>query len=71
MGEQIMIACDQGAGLPCRTPGCLTAVTSAPSGRWFITMGHPGYNSPANNRRGYATAAAARAAVRRYTGGAR
>lgn len=25
------------------------------TGRWFITMGHAGFNSPANNDRGYAT----------------
>jgi hypothetical protein len=38
----------------------------AETGRWFITMGHPGYNSPANNRDGYTTEASARAAIHRY-----
>ena len=45
---------------------CGEAAKQAPSGRWFITMGHPGFNSPANNREGYASEAAARAAVLRY-----
>jgi hypothetical protein len=30
--------------------------------RYFITMGRPGFNLPANNRNGYATAKAAEAA---------
>jgi hypothetical protein len=34
--------------------------------RWVITMGHAGYNSPANNRAGYATRASALAAVKHY-----
>jgi hypothetical protein len=36
------------------------------SGRYFITMGHPGFNSPANNRGGYASRAKAEAAMRHY-----
>lgn len=36
------------------------------SGRWFIAMGQPGFNSPANNRDGYASEASAIAASRRY-----
>lgn len=36
------------------------------TGRWFITMGQPGFNSPANNRDGYASEAAALAARDRY-----
>lgn len=36
------------------------------TGRWFITMGHPGFNSPANNREGYLTRERAEAAQRRY-----
>lgn len=36
------------------------------SGRWYITMNHPGFNSPANNRDGYETKAAAVAAIRFY-----
>jgi hypothetical protein len=35
--------------------------------RWFITMGHPGFNSPANNAFGYATQAHAFAAITRYS----
>jgi len=30
--------------------------------RYFISMGRPGFNLPANNRKGYATAKAAEAA---------
>lgn len=33
--------------------------------RWFVTFGHPAFNSVANNGGGYATERAARAAVRR------
>lgn len=36
-------------------------------GRWFITFGHPGFNSPANNFGGYGTRAKAQAAIQRYT----
>jgi hypothetical protein len=25
------------------------------TGRWFITLGMPGFNTPANNSRGYST----------------
>jgi hypothetical protein len=32
---------------------------AADSGRWFITIGHAGFNLPANNGRGYATREAA------------
>ena len=46
--------------------GCGEAAKQAPTGRWFITMGHPGFNSPANNRSGYASQSAALAAVRKY-----
>ena len=34
--------------------------------RFFIGIGFPGFNSPANNRSGYVTAQAARAASLRY-----
>lgn len=34
------------------------------SGRFFIRFGHAGFNLPANNRNGYATAAAASRASR-------
>ena len=47
--------------------GCATAVKENPAtGRWFITMGHPGFNSPANNRDGYATKRAAEKALAMY-----
>lgn len=36
------------------------------TGRWYITMGRPGYNSPANNRDGYASEGAALDAHNRY-----
>lgn len=46
---------------------CPTAVKeNSATGRWFITMGHPGFNSPANNRDGYSSMLAAEQAIRRY-----
>jgi hypothetical protein len=51
----------------CHATGCPVAVKENPAtGRFFITMGHPGFNSPANNGAGYATRAKALAAIRRY-----
>lgn len=51
----------------CRSHECRDAVKLDPaSGNWFITMGHPGFNSRANNREGYAQPNFARAAIRRY-----
>lgn len=47
---------------------CTNAVQQDAAGRWFITMGHPGLNSTANNRRGYATKAAAIAACQKCAG---
>lgn len=35
-------------------------------GRWFITAGHCGFNSNANNGRGYATAEMARKSSERF-----
>lgn len=53
----------------CSHPDCPEAVKQNPAtGRFFITMGHPGFNSRANNRDGYATRDAALAAFRRYLG---
>ena len=43
-------------------------VIQMPDERWYITMGHAGYNSPANNGFGYETEAKAMAAHRRYKG---
>jgi hypothetical protein len=52
----------------CHATGCPQAVKErAETGRFYITMGHPGFNSPANNRDGYATKAKALAAIRRYS----
>ncbi len=52
----------------CRDPNCREAVKRDPeTGRFFITMGHPGFNSPANNGAGYGSAAKARAWVRSYS----
>lgn len=51
----------------CRNAACPEAVKENPAtGRWFITMGHPGFNARANNLAGYATKAKALAAVARY-----
>lgn len=53
--------------------GKRVAVTMRPRGdrgemklRFYIVMGWPGFNSPANNRDGYATAELALAASLRY-----
>lgn len=46
---------------------CLEPVKQGPGG-WYITIGHAGFNSPANNRTGYKTRAAAIAAHRKYAG---
>jgi hypothetical protein len=46
--------------------GHADAAKQAPTGRWFITMGHPGFNSTANNRDGYASQAKAEAAIAKY-----
>ena len=42
----------------------VTSTSGAP--RYFIALGYAGFNSAINNREGYATAAAARAASVRY-----
>jgi hypothetical protein len=49
--------------------GCAHAVKKNPvTDRWFITMGHPGFNSRANNGSGYITKQDAEKAIRRYGG---
>lgn len=49
--------------------GCANAVKINPAtGRWFITMGHPGFNSPTNNRDGYSSAERAKTAIKLYRG---
>lgn len=57
--------CNLSAGV-CRA--CAEPVAQATTGRWYITIGHAGFNSTANNRNGYATRAAAVAAHRKYAG---
>lgn len=53
----------------CRDAHCVEAVKENPAtGRWYITMGHAGFNTRANNGSGYATRAAALAVHRRYHG---
>lgn len=54
----------------CSHPDCPEGVKENPeTGRFYITMGHPGFNSRANNGNGYATRAAAYATIRRFMGG--
>jgi len=49
--------------------GCGVEVKQNPeTGRWFITMGHPGFNSYVNNRSGYATKETAIRLMRYYGG---
>lgn len=38
--------------VPCKGY-CGDSIKQAPTGRWYITIGHPGFNLPANNRNGY------------------
>lgn len=44
---------------------CREAVV-AHNGKFFVTFGHCGFNSPTNNGSGYASEARARAAIRMY-----
>jgi len=51
----------------CRNANCDTAVAQfSETGRWYITFGHAGYNSPANNSNGYASKAKALASMKKY-----
>ena len=51
----------------CRSLKCAEAVKENPdTGRWYITMGHAGFNSKANNRDGYASDKRARLAMANY-----
>lgn len=45
---------------------CSEAVVSVPLGRWYITFGHCGFNSQANNASGYGSRARAVAAIRAH-----
>jgi hypothetical protein len=64
MEQHLTPACQTGTHGYCSQ--CEAPVKQDRLGRWFITMGHPGFNSPANNRLGYGTQAQAVAAYRRY-----
>jgi len=58
-----------GCGARCTSSNCAEAVKlNAQTGRFFITMGHAGFNLPANNGRGYATREAAKRAHLRCNG---
>lgn len=50
----------------CKDPNCPDAVKQAPSGRWYITMGHAGFNSNANNCGGYYSKGSAYRAMNYY-----
>jgi hypothetical protein len=50
----------------CRDADCETAVVEY-EGRWYVTFGHAGFNSPANNCNGYVSKAKALAAVKHYS----
>jgi hypothetical protein len=53
------------AGDICRNRNCHEAVKqNFVTGRWYITMGHPGFNSKANNAQGYHTESQARIAIK-------
>lgn len=52
----------------CINNQCPEAVKQAPTGRWYITMGHAGFNSKANNGLGYPTKKRAMAAMQHYLG---
>lgn len=51
----------------CKNPSCTEAVKVDPrSGRYFITMGHCGFNSTQNNGPGYCDEKNARKSMQRY-----
>lgn len=55
---------------PCggNCPTGFSPIFLGPNGRWFIAMFHPGFNTRANNARGYATQAQALATLRKFAG---
>lgn len=70
----LMPTCSAGKAGHCTAAACPSVARERPTtGRWYITMGHAGFNSPANNRDGYASCALALAAHRHYAtkGGAK
>ena len=50
----------------CRDPRCVEMVKQAPSGRFFVTMFHAGFNTTANNRDGYGSKEQAVSVVLRH-----
>jgi hypothetical protein len=52
----------------CAGEGAGAVVQAGAAGNWFVTMGHAGFNTRANNGGGYISEKAARAAVKRYQG---
>jgi hypothetical protein len=51
----------------CESGSCEEAVKQNPNtGRWFITIGHCGFNTPANNMDGFQTGLIARKTYHRY-----
>jgi hypothetical protein len=62
----LMPECEAGKAGLCQGK-CPTPVKESLGGKWYITMGHAGFNSPSNNGSGYASKAKALAAWRRYS----
>ncbi len=50
----------------CRNEDCKDAVKKSPFDRWFITIGHAGFNSKANNYLGYSTKAKALSVMKNF-----
>jgi hypothetical protein len=65
-GEQVQ--CERSHYCQCAGNGNEAVQQLPETGRWFISMGHAGFNSAANNRNGYATERSARNAVAHYQG---
>lgn len=55
-----------GCGSDYCTDATCQHVAAEQDGRWFILMGHAGFNSPANNGRGYESREQAISASLRY-----
>lgn len=62
MPTYLRSTCDEGCNARC--PDAVRRRRD--KGRWYITIGHPGFNSPANNASGYLAASTATAAVAYY-----
>lgn len=63
--EVLKTTCLEVFGGSCRGT-CADSTRQERGGRWYITMGHPGFNSVTNNRQGYASKEMAAAAVARF-----